>query len=92
MLGRLVNEALLERGWGHAWGDLAPVQWVRLLPVRIDHRQVNRATGPDRSWFLDRLKRLCGELGTALVPDADGTVAVTSAPRLLPHLGVSRDA
>jgi poly-gamma-glutamate synthesis protein (capsule biosynthesis protein) len=67
------------------------VQRVRLLPVRIDHRQVNRAVGPDRSWFLDRLERLCGELGTALVPDADGTVAVTSAPRLLPHLAASRN-
>jgi hypothetical protein len=67
------------------------VQRVRLLPVRIDHQQVNRTTGADRGWFLDRLGRLCGELGTALVPDADGTVAVTSASRLLPHLAASRN-
>lgn len=44
----------------------APIRGVRLLPVGIDDMRVNVATGRDRAYFVDRLRRLCAEMGTDL--------------------------
>jgi poly-gamma-glutamate synthesis protein (capsule biosynthesis protein) len=39
-------------------------QQLRLVPVHIEHMQVNLAAGDDREWFLRRLRTLCAEMGT----------------------------
>ena len=41
-------------------------QAVDLLPVAIQAGQVNRATGGDRDWILERMQGLSAELGTDL--------------------------
>jgi poly-gamma-glutamate synthesis protein (capsule biosynthesis protein) len=43
------------------------IECLELLPVRIDHCQVNRAYGPDRAWLASRLTELCAEFGTKVV-------------------------
>jgi poly-gamma-glutamate synthesis protein (capsule biosynthesis protein) len=42
------------------------IERLALLPVHIDHCQVNRAHGRERAWFARRITALCAELGTAV--------------------------
>lgn len=52
---------------------------LELLPVRISNRQVNRATDPERGWFVSRLAALCQECGTGLRDNGERLeVALTS--------------
>ena len=48
---------------------------VRLLPVLIDHMQVNRAHGDDFAQMVARMKRLCADFGTEL-QQKDGWIEV----------------
>jgi poly-gamma-glutamate synthesis protein (capsule biosynthesis protein) len=49
--------------------DVGPggVERVEVLPTQIGDRQVNRAEGPARDWFVERFTSLCAELGTRVV-------------------------
>jgi poly-gamma-glutamate synthesis protein (capsule biosynthesis protein) len=47
------------------------VERLELLPVRIDHCQVNRARGPDRDWFARRVVALSAEFGTEILDDGE---------------------
>jgi poly-gamma-glutamate capsule biosynthesis protein CapA/YwtB (metallophosphatase superfamily) len=40
------------------------LEQIELVPVVIQHGQVNRARGVDREWFGERFTALCAELGT----------------------------
>jgi len=45
---------------------------LQLVPTRIRHLRVNRATGDDRAWLLATLQRECGRLGSDVRPHDDG--------------------
>lgn len=45
---------------------------LEMVPTRIRHLRVNRATGEDRRWLLATLQRECRRLGTDVVGDATG--------------------
>jgi len=47
------------------------VQSVSLIPALIDNFQVNRATGEDYEWCVQRMKRLSKELGTEVGDDCE---------------------
>jgi poly-gamma-glutamate synthesis protein (capsule biosynthesis protein) len=49
---------------------------VSLVPVRIDHMRVNRATGEDRTWVVRRMEALCADFGSAVEETHNGTVRV----------------
>lgn len=42
----------------------AGVGQVELIPTKIDKMQVNLAKGADASWTIERMKKLCQDLGT----------------------------
>ena len=46
-----------------------------IIPTRIQEYQVNRATGEDYDWVMNRLKRLSSDFGTVLSPDGRITLA-----------------
>jgi len=39
---------------------------VTLVPLRIDDMRVSRLEGAEREWFVERVGRLCAELGTVV--------------------------
>lgn len=63
---------------------------LSLVPVRIDRMQVNRATGKDREWFIQRLSSLCTEMDTALIEEPTGAVRVVPAERTVPFSAKER--
>ena len=44
------------------------VQGLDLAHVQISDMQVNLARGREREWFVQRLTRLCREMGTEVLP------------------------
>lgn len=55
------------------------VRRVRIVPVSIGAMQVNLARGRDREVFLERMGRLCAELGTSL-RGGEAEVEIAPAP------------
>ena len=55
------------------------IEHAALVPTRIRHRQVNRATGDDRQVFVQRMERLCQEVGGSVVEMPDGSLRVMPA-------------
>jgi poly-gamma-glutamate synthesis protein (capsule biosynthesis protein) len=53
----------------------AGVHSLEIVPVKIDDMQVNRAAGLERRWFVERLERLCREMGTDVV-ESEGALTV----------------
>jgi poly-gamma-glutamate synthesis protein (capsule biosynthesis protein) len=53
---------------------------LSLVPLRIDHMQVNRASGADRTWVVRRMELLCEEFGTVVEERPDGSIQLL-APR-----------
>ena len=47
-----------------------------LVPTRIRRLRVERATGADRDWLLQRLRRECGRFGCELADSAGGAFAL----------------
>ncbi len=43
------------------------IEEVSFVPLRIADMRVSRLDGAEREWFVDRLRRLCAELGTEVV-------------------------
>lgn len=60
------------------------VERVELIPTRIHHRQVNRATGHDRQWFTRRMELLCHEFGCSIEETEGGALSVVPARQVLP--------
>jgi hypothetical protein len=52
---------------------------VRLLPVAINDMQVNVAHGRERAYFVERVRRLCGEMGTS-VQEERGSQLLIATP------------
>lgn len=50
------------------------VERIELVPVVIDHMQVNRAVGASRELVVDRLRVLCDEMGTGVVDGPNGLI------------------
>ena len=59
------------------------VERVALVPTHIRHKQVDRAVGEDRQWFVRRMERLCQELGGSVVEMPDGSLSVMPPPHLI---------
>jgi poly-gamma-glutamate synthesis protein (capsule biosynthesis protein) len=51
---------------------------VRLImtPMRTQRFRVNRATRDDVAWLVRTMDRECGKLGTRVVPQPDGALAL----------------
>lgn len=55
------------------------VEEVEVIPVVIDDMQVNLAQGTERDFFLDRLVKLCAEMGTAVARGAQSACIIVGA-------------
>ena len=42
------------------------IKKLELIPTRIDNMQVNKATGTDAAWALERIQKLSAEFGTTI--------------------------
>jgi poly-gamma-glutamate synthesis protein (capsule biosynthesis protein) len=57
---------------------------VALVPLRIGDMRVSRLEGAEREWFIERIRRLCAELGTEVV-SAGTRIVARAGTRALSH-------
>jgi poly-gamma-glutamate synthesis protein (capsule biosynthesis protein) len=76
--GDFVDDYVVDPALRNDWGLLfrleaqgSVVRRLELIPVVIQQRQVNRATGSERTAIADRITRLSAELGTAILHQRD---------------------
>jgi poly-gamma-glutamate synthesis protein (capsule biosynthesis protein) len=60
------------------------IDHVSLVPLRIDDMHVSCLEGAEREWFVERVRRLCAELGTEVVTSGRRIVA-RAGTRALSH-------
>lgn len=63
---------------------VALIDDVALVPLRIDDVRVSRLEDAEREWFIERVRRLCAELGTEVV-SAGRRITARAATGALSH-------
>ncbi len=90
-----VVDAELRNDWGLLFRlevDGSSVRRIELIPTAIRHRQVNRATEPERAAIAERIEGLSAELGTTILHQGERLWIEARAPKPLGHgAGVRRD-
>jgi poly-gamma-glutamate synthesis protein (capsule biosynthesis protein) len=83
-----VVDAELRNDWGLLFRlevDGSGVRRIELIPTVVRHRQVNRATEPEREAIAERVEGLSAELGTTILHQAERLWIEARAPSPLEH-------